>query len=126
ASSPPTFGDVGGIYERWDDARGAGRQGYQGHAPRVNAARAPGLWQKLAIQFRAPRFDARGVKLENARFVRVELNGSVLHENVEVTGPTRGASLPGEAATGPLVFQGDHGPVAFRNIRYKRYDAPLL
>lgn len=117
----PTYGDMGGIYQRWDESRGAGREGYEGYAPRVNAARAPGLWQTLRVQFRAPRFDAEGRKVANARFERVELNGAVLHENVELRGPTRGASLPGEAATGPLLIQGDHGPIAFRAIRFKRY-----
>src|SRR5690606_32467190 len=101
----PTYGDMGGIYQRWDEARGPGRQGYEGFAPRVNAARAPGLWQELRVQFRAPRFDSAGRKVENARFVRVELNGAVLHENVEMSGATRGAALPGEAATGPIRIQ---------------------
>jgi 3-keto-disaccharide hydrolase len=40
----PTFSDCGGIYERWDEARGPGKQGYEGHAPLANASRAPGLW----------------------------------------------------------------------------------
>jgi hypothetical protein len=117
----PTYSDVGGIYQRWDEARGEGREGFEGHAPRVNAARAPGLWQTLRVDFRAPRFDAQGRKIGNARFARVELNGVVLHENVELTGPTRGASVPGEGPMGPIVIQGDHGPVAFRAIRYARY-----
>jgi len=44
-------------------------------------------------------------------------NGKVIHENVEVKGPTT-ASLGGpERPQGPLMLQGDHGPVAFRNIR---------
>ena len=53
--------------------------------------------------------------------MRVEHNGVVIHENVEVTGPTRAAAFDNEQPTGPLMIQGDHGPVAFRNIRYKRY-----
>lgn len=117
----PTFGDVGGIYQRWDESRGEGREGFEGHAPRLNAARAPGLWQTLRVEFRAPRFAADGSKISPARFARVELNGAVLHENLELSGPTRGAHLPGEAATGPIIIQGDHGPVALRRIRYKRY-----
>ena len=117
----PTFGDLGGIYQRWDEARGAGREGFEGYAPRLNAARAPGLWQTLHVDFRAPRFDAAGNQTSRARFARVQMNGVVLHENVELSGPTRGAFLPGEAAEGPLVIQGDHGPVALRNIRVKRY-----
>ena len=45
------------------------------------------------------------------------LNGEVIHENVEMKGPTPGGLTGKEAATGPLMFQGDHGPVAFRNIK---------
>lgn len=116
-----TPGDAGGIYHRWDESRPGPNKGYEGTAPRVNASRAPGLWQHLHIVFRAPRFDARGRKTENARFVRVEYNGALIHENVEVTGPTRGPAVPGEAAMGPLVIQGDHGPLAIRNVTYRRY-----
>jgi hypothetical protein len=39
-----------------------------------------------------------------------------LHENVEMKGATPGGLTGKEAATGPLMFQGDHGPVVFRNI----------
>jgi hypothetical protein len=110
-------GDNGGIYERWDDSRPAGQQGYDGHAPRVNASRAPGLWQHMKISFQAPRFDASGKKTANARMLLVELNGVTIHENVELMGPTRGSIGGGdEKATGPLRLQGDHGAVAFRNI----------
>ncbi|HET6569843.1 MAG TPA: family 16 glycoside hydrolase, partial [Rhodothermales bacterium] len=52
-------------------------------------------------------------------FVKVELNGVVVQDNVEVTGPTRSAAFTDEMPMGPLMLQGDHGPVAFRNIRYK-------
>lgn len=117
----PTFADLGGVQQRWDESRGAGREGFEGHAPRLNAARAPGLWQTLRVEFRAPRFAPDGTRISPARFARVELNGVVLHENLELSGPTRAAHLPGEAATGPLILQGDLGPVAFRRIRYKRY-----
>src|SRR4029078_5881955 len=43
----PTCADMGWIYQRWDDKRGAGKEGYEGTAPRLNASRAPGLWQHL-------------------------------------------------------------------------------
>ena len=39
-----------------------------------------------------------------------------VHQNVEVGGPTRAAMLGQETATGPLMLQGDHGPVAYRNV----------
>jgi hypothetical protein len=118
------FGDCGGIYERWDEGRGKGNQGYEGYAPLQNACKAPGTWQTIEIDFQAPRFDASGRKIQNARFKKVILNGILIHENIEVSGMTRGALFDAEAAFGPIRIQGDHGPVAFRNIRYETYDKP--
>jgi len=116
---PHTY-DVGAIYERWDDTRPDGQKGYEGHPARMNACRAPGLWQKLMIAFQAPRFDEKGMKIANAKVLKVELNGVVIQENVELTGPTR-SGLTEEVAQGPLLFQGDHGSVAFRNLVVKTY-----
>ena len=116
-------GDNGGIYQRWDASRGKGNEGFEGTAPRQTVTRAPGLWQHLKISFQAPRFDDKGNKIENAKMLRVELNGVTIHENIELSGPTRGAMGP-EEAMGPLRIQGDHGPVAFRNIRFVSYDKP--
>lgn len=101
----PGPGDIGAIY-------GAA-------PPRKNAAKRPGDWQTMIIDFKAPRFDATGKKTANARFVRVTLNGEVIHENVEVTGPTPSCLSGKESPTGPLMFQGDHGPVAYRNIKIR-------
>ena len=97
----PGPGDMGGLY-------GAS-------APRVNACKAPGEWQQYVIEFKAPRFQD-GKKVANAVFKKVTLNGQVIHEDVEMKGVTGGA-ISAEQATGPLMFQGDHGPVAFRNIK---------
>lgn len=109
-----TFSDAGGIYARWIND-----QNVEGHAPRVNASRAPGEWQTFDAIFRAPRFNEKGEKIENARFVRVVFNGQVVHQDVTLNGPTR-ASLPNaEAPLGPIMLQGDHGPVAYRNIRIR-------
>lgn len=110
----PEYSDCGGIYQRWRDGRG-----FEGHPPKVNAARRPGEWQTFDVTFRAPRFDADGKKTANARFVKVVHNGVVIHENVEVTGPTRAATYNDERPTGPLMLQGDHGPVAYRNLRIR-------
>jgi hypothetical protein len=95
-------GDIGGLY-------GAA-------APRVNAAKKPGEWQTLEIVFEAPKFEG-DKKVANARFVKVTLNGEVIHENVEMKGPTPSGVTGKESPTGPLMFQGDHGPVAYRNIK---------
>lgn len=112
------FSDCGAIYQRWNEET---KTGYEGHPPRLNASRAPGLWQHLKVRFQAPRFDNNGEKIANARFLEVYLNGSLVQENVEVSGPTRSAFFDDEASSGPLVIQGDHGPVAFRNMKYKKY-----
>ena len=103
-------GDMGAIY-------GAG-------APRVNACKRPGEWQKYVIDFLAPKFDASGKKkIKNAELIMVELNGQVLHKkNLEMKSQTPGGVTGREAPTGPLMFQGNHGPVAYRNIKIK----PLL
>src|SRR3954454_23473015 len=71
----PKAGDNGGIYERWNENKPEGQKGYEGHAPRQNASRAPGLWQHIKISFQAPQFDAQGKKTDNAKILRVELNG---------------------------------------------------
>jgi hypothetical protein len=113
----PTFSDCGGIYQRWDEKE---QRGYEGRAPRVNASKAPGEWQLFEVVFRAPRFDAAGAKTRNARFDSVRHNGVLIHENVEVTGPTRAATFQDEKPLGPLMLQGDHGSVAYRAIRLIR------
>ena len=99
-----TGGDMGAVY-------GAS-------PPRVNASKKPGQWQKYVIDFRAPRFDSSGRKIGNgkARLLKVELNGQVLHEKLVMEKQTPGGVIGREAPTGPLMFQGNHGPVAYRNI----------
>lgn len=103
---------------------GSGDMGaiYGGHAPPLNASKKPGQWQQYVIDWRAPVFDIDGNKVRNAKFLKVELNGKVLHEDLEMPGPTPGGLTGKESAEGPLMFQGNHGPVAYRNIVVK----PLL
>ncbi len=125
-NNSPAFSDIGGIYQRWNSKAEKRQEGYEGKAPRVNACRAPGLWQTLRISFRGPRFDAFGRKVSNAKFLKVMLNDYPIHENVECTGPTRGAVSDQEVASAPLMIQGDHGPVALRNIKYSVYDKTPL
>ena len=120
------YNDCGGIYERWDESKPEGSKGYQGTAPRINVAKAPGLWQNIKISFQAPRFDAAGKKISNAKILSIILNDVLIHENVELTGQTRGALVDNEVAQGPLRFQGDHGNIAFRNIKYKSYNQKTL
>jgi len=108
-TGPLMVGDCGGIY--------AGRDGHGGSPPLLNAARPAGEWQSFHIWFQAPRFDAAGRKTGNARVLRVLLNDTLIQREFELDGPT--GSHHGEvveAPMNPLMLQGDHGPVAFRNI----------
>ncbi len=119
----PLYSDIGGIYHRWDDSRGEGKEGYEGYAPRINAAKAPGLWQHFKIIFHAPKFDGSGNKTDNAEFEEVWLNGVLVQKNIQLTGPTRASAFDDEKAKGPLMVQGDHGSVALKNMEYKLYGA---
>ncbi len=85
-------------------------------APRVNMCFPPLSWQTYDIEFRAARFDESGRKVENARMI-VRHNGVLIHDNVEIPGPTRAALIATESPEpGPIYLQ-DHGnPVRFRNI----------
>ncbi|MCC5939222.1 MAG: DUF1080 domain-containing protein [Lunatimonas sp.] len=114
-------GDAGGIYQRFDMET---RRGFEGKAPRMNVSKAPGLWQHFKIVFEAPQFNTQGEKVKNAKFVQVFHNDVLIHENVEVTGPTTSAMFEDEKPMGPIMIQGDHGPVAIRNLRYKLYGNP--
>lgn len=109
-----TTQDGGAIYHRWLQEKPVG-----GSIPKVNAAKKSGEWQTYQIEFRAPRFDSTGKKTSEAKFLKVLYNGQLIQENVSCEGPTRsGMNLP-EAARGPLMVQGDHGPVKFRSISWR-------
>lgn len=116
------YNDNGGIYERWNDSKPEGEKGYEGYAPRFNVAKAPGLWQNIKISYQAPRFDANGKKTANAVFLSIVLNGVTIHENVEVSGPTRGSLTGEDVAMGPIRIQGDHGSLAIKNIVINNFD----
>jgi hypothetical protein len=122
----PAFSDVGGIYQRWDESKAEGEKGFEGSSPRLNAGRAPGLWQHLRIIFKAPEFNQQGEKTADAEFEEVWLNGSLIQEDITVSGPTRAAVFEDEKSEGPLMIQGDHGPVAVRNIIYKKFDKATI
>lgn len=117
-----TFYDCGGIQQRWDNSKPDGGSGFEGYAPRINASKAPGEWQALDVIFRAARFNSEGKKIKNASFDKVILNGMVIHENVELSGPTKGALSETEVASAPFRLQGGHGPVAFKNIWVRKLD----
>ena len=113
-----TGDDCGGIYPR-AELKPKYRYLDKGIAPKVNAAKPAGEWQALDVIFLAPRFDKDGKKTANAKLVKATLNGEVIHENQELQSPTGHNHTKPEMATGPLMLQGDHGPVAFRNFKVR-------
>ncbi len=73
-------------------------------SPLANAARAAGEWQTYDLTFVGRRLKA-------------VLNGTVIHDFAEIPGVTGGALDSEEGAPGPLMLQGDHTGVQYRNIR---------
>ena len=98
----PKPGDMAGIYTF--------------AAPKVYVDKPFGEWQKFVIDFQAPKFEG-AKKVSNAKFLKVTFNDTVIHENVECNKVTPGGLTGKEMAEGPLMFQGDHGQVALRNIK---------
>ena len=83
------------------DTHGCGAV-YSRLAPKVDATKPAGEWQTLDIEF-------------IGREIEVKLNGKTIVKDV-VDGITGGALSPWEGEPGPLMLQGDHGKVRFRNI----------
>jgi len=88
-----------------DHGRGPGGNGsiYSRIIPKENATAAPGEWQKYEITL-------------IGRYVTVVLNGKTLIDNEAIEGITGGALDPCESLPGPLMLQGDHGKIWFRNV----------
>src|SRR5262245_31765971 len=79
-------------------------------APSKNMARPPTEWQTFDIVFRAPRGE-KGKTVKKAR-VTLIWNGEKVIDDAEI--PNGTALEPG-----PVLLQGDHGKVTFRNIKLK-------
>lgn len=72
-------------------------------APSENVARAAGEWQWMDVTL-------------VGRMLTYTLNGTTVICNREIPGITGGALDSAEGEPGPLLLQGDHGPVEYRNI----------
>ncbi|MEJ2049890.1 MAG: DUF1080 domain-containing protein [Calditrichota bacterium] len=72
-------------------------------APRVIAVNPPGEWNSVDITLIGRR-------------VTIEMNGKSLMENAEIPGITGGALNSREGEPGPIMLQGDHGTVQYRNV----------
>jgi len=87
---------------------------YSVAAPKLNMCFPPLAWQTYDIELTAPRL-TDGKKTANARLT-ARLNGVLIHDHVEVPGPTTAAPGSGDVAQAPLYLQ-DHGnPVYYRNV----------
>ncbi len=92
---------------------------YQQAVPLLNACLPPEEWQTYDIEFTAPKFDADGKKIKNARLT-VKHNGKVIHDDIELRHCTPGGLYGGkEAPTGKIFIQ-DHGDYpSFKNAWIK-------
>jgi Domain of Unknown Function (DUF1080) len=84
--------------------------------PLTNASLKPGEWQTAEVTFQAPRFDDKGKKTANAKIVKAVINGKTVQQNLELPEPTAGGLDQSESASGPIMLQGNEGPVGFRNV----------
>ena len=71
--------------------------------PCVNAAKPAGEWQEIDITLVGRR-------------VTIELNGERIIDRQTIPGITGGALDSDEGAPGPILLQGDHGPIEFRAL----------
>ena len=71
--------------------------------PNKMMAKNPGEWQTFDITL-------------VGRLVTIVANGKTVICNGEIPGITGGAIDSKEGGPGPILFQGDHGPIEFRNI----------
>lgn len=71
--------------------------------PCVNAAKKPGEWQSADITL-------------IGRELSIVLNGERVIDRQTIPGITGGALDSDEGAPGPILLQGDHGPIEFRKL----------
>ena len=81
--------------------------GIYGHlSPNEMVAKSAGEWQSYDITL-------------NGRRVTIVANGKTIITEQNIPSMTGGALDNDEAAPGPIMLQGDHGPIEFRNITIK-------
>ena len=82
--------------------------------PSENLCFPPLVWQTYDIDFTSAKFDADGKKTKNA-VITIKHNGVVIHDKVEINGPT-GGGQPENASPGAIQLQGHGNPVFYRNV----------
>jgi len=93
--NPPGKGDDGAVYDQFP--------------PKVNATKPVGEWNTLEVSYIGDVLTAK-------------LNGQVIHDKQQITKVTGGALPGGVDEAGPLMLQGNHGKVWYRNITIKPLD----
>ena len=90
---------------------------YSQKPPLVTASKKAGEWQTFDIIFRAPRFGADGKVTEQPR-ATVFQNGILVQNNNDFLGMTgiQYGEYKEAVKTGPIILQGDHDVVQFRNV----------
>ncbi|HXG13068.1 MAG TPA: DUF1080 domain-containing protein [Gemmataceae bacterium] len=83
--------------------------------PKVNMCYPPLTWQTYDVEFTNAVRGEDGKKVRNAR-ITLRHNGVVIHDNVEIDGPTGGHRSEPEGTPGPIKLQGHGNPLQFRNI----------
>ncbi len=94
--------------------------------PLVNPILPPGKWQTYDIIFHRPRFDKDG-QVTRPAYVTVFMNGVLVQDNAELTGPTSHKARPAYKAHAdrmPLGLQDHAHPVRFRNIWVRDLEKP--
>jgi hypothetical protein len=71
--------------------------------PSINPAKKAGEWQEMDIKL-------------IGRIVTIMFNGERIIDRQTIPGITGGALDSDEGAPGPILLQGDHGPIEFRNL----------
>ena len=93
--NPPGKGDDGAVYDQFP--------------PKVNATKPVGEWNTLEVSY-------------VGNVLTAKLNGQVIHDKQQIAKVTGGALPGGVDEAGPLMLQGNHGKVWFRNITIKSLD----
>jgi hypothetical protein len=88
---------------------------YKVAPPLRNASKKPERWQSYDVAFRAPRFDSTGRLMAHAG-ISVFHNDVMVHNNLEIPGPTGGGLDMDVTKPGPLLLQDHRSPVRYRNI----------
>lgn len=119
-TEPLTVADLGALAPRWNPDRDPAA--FAGVPPRVAAPVTEDQWVLVEIEFRAPRYNEAGEKIEPAMLLNVRINGQVVQRNTVAAGFTRGAINPWETSSGPLMIQVHKGPLALRNLSLAHAD----